>query len=59
MKVKLLVSMAGAEAHNAGDLFECDAAEAARLIEAGHAEAIGAKVEQAVKPAAPVKRGGA
>ena len=59
MKVKLLVSMAGAVTWHKGDLYPCDAAEAARLIEAGYAEAVTAKVEQAVKPAAPVKRRGA
>ena len=57
MKVKLLVSMAGAESLNAGDIHECSAEEAARLIEAGFAEAIAAKVERAIKPAAKVKRG--
>ncbi len=59
MKVKLLVSMAGAETRHAGDIHECDAAEAARLIEAGYAEPIEPVAERATRPAAKVKRGGA
>jgi hypothetical protein len=57
MKVKLLTSMAGAETRHAGDEYECDAAEAARLIEAGYAEAIEPKVERATKPEPKAKRG--
>lgn len=57
MKVKLLVSMAGAETRHAGDLHECSAEEAARLIEAGYAEPVGDKVERAVKASPKVKRG--
>lgn len=37
MKVKLLTGMAGAESKAPGDIHECDAEEAARLIEAGFA----------------------
>lgn len=41
MKVRLLVSMAGTEASwNRGDEYECSAAEAQRLIDAGSAEII-------------------
>lgn len=50
-KVKLLTSMAGINfSHNAGDIIDCNDAEAVRFIEAGIAEAIGAaepKVEKA------------
>lgn len=37
MKIKMLVSMAGAEAINVGDERDVDDAEAKRLIEAGYA----------------------
>ena len=43
MKVKMLVSLSGSEgAVHAGDTHECDAAEGARLIDAGIAEPVGA-----------------
>lgn len=58
MKVKLLVSMAGADARHAGDEYECGAEEAARMIEAGFAEPIGEQRETATKAGAPVKRKG-
>lgn len=50
-KVKLLTSMAGIDfSHNAGDLIDCNAAEAQRFIAAGIAEAISApKKEKAIK----------
>ena len=52
MKVRLLTSMAGIDfSHNSGDEIDCNAAEAARYIAAGIAEAIGtaSKVERAVR----------
>lgn len=51
MKIKMLVSMAGAEAINVGDERDVDDAEAKRLIEAGYAMpiAIAAKGEGATK----------
>lgn len=63
MKVKLLVSLSGANgAFDPGDLYECDKAEAGRLIEAGFAEAVqakpGAKREKAVKKTAAVETRG-
>lgn len=52
-KVKLLTSMAGIDfSHNAGDVIDCNAAEAQRFVAAGIAEAVAApaaKVERAVK----------
>lgn len=50
--------MAGAHSLSPGDSHECDAQEAARLIEAGFAEAVGEKVETATKPAPRAKRKG-
>lgn len=39
MRIRLLTSlMAGSGTHNGGDVLEWDDADAARLIEAGHAE---------------------
>lgn len=58
VKVKMLVGMAGAVTLSPGDLHECDAPEAARLIERGFAEAIGEQVETATKPAPRAKRKG-
>lgn len=56
-RVKLTTSMAGpAGSWNVGDEYECDAAEAARLIEAGFAEPIAEKRETATKPAPVAKR---
>ena len=52
MKVRLLTGMAGIDfSHNSGDEIDCNAAEAARYIAAGIAEAIDApaKVERAVR----------
>ena len=52
MKVRLLTSMAGIDfSHNSGDEIDCNAAEAARYIKAGIAEAIEtpSKVERAVR----------
>jgi hypothetical protein len=58
VKVKLLTGMAGADrSWSPGDQFECDPAEAARLIEAGVAEAIAAPIERATRPAPAAKRG--
>ena len=52
-KVKLLTSMAGIGfSHNAGDIIDCNEAEAVRFVAAGIAEAAEApvsKVERAVK----------
>jgi len=49
-KVKLLTSMAGINfSHNAGDVIDCNDAEALRFIDAGIAEAFSAPVERAVK----------
>ena len=52
-KIKLLTSLAGIDfSHNAGDIIDCNEAEAQRYIAAGFAEAVGApapKVERAVK----------
>lgn len=49
-KLKLLTSMAGINfSHNAGDVIDCNDAEAARFIAAGIAEAAENKVERAVK----------
>lgn len=56
MKVRLLIAMSGARSWAVGDEFECDAPEAARLIEAGIAEAITPAIEQATKPASPARR---
>jgi len=55
-KVKLLTSMAGIDfSHDAGDIIDCNEAEAVRFIAAGIAEPIEAvKVERAVK--APITR---
>lgn len=55
-KVKLLTSMAGIDfSHNAGDIIDCNEAEAVRFIAANIAEPVeGAKVERAV--AKPVTR---
>ena len=53
-KVKLLTSMAGINfSHNAGDIIDCNEAEAVRFIAAGIAEPVEAtKIERAVsKPA--------
>lgn len=60
VKVKLLVAMAGTEPRNVGDLHECDAAEAARLIEAGFAEAVAGKPAETATKALPraKRRGG-
>lgn len=58
MKVKLLVSLAGAQTWVPGDEYECGAEEAARLLEAGFAEPLGGAVERTVKPAPAAKRGG-
>ena len=51
MQVKLLTSMAGINfSHNAGDVIDCNEAEAKRFIEAGIAEPVSApKIERAVK----------
>lgn len=51
MRVKLLTSLAGARfVFNAGDEYECSAAEAARLCEKGFAVPIAEqKIERAVK----------
>lgn len=59
MNVKLLVPMGGEKSWNVGDEFECDADEAARLIEAGIAvPVVAAKIEKAVKkPAAETREG--
>ena len=50
-KVRLLTSMAGIDfSHNAGDIIDCNDAEAKRFVDAGIAEAVGAaepKVEKA------------
>jgi hypothetical protein len=50
-KVKLLTSMAGIDfSHNAGDIIDCNEAEAVRFISAGIAEPVEvAKVERADK----------
>ena len=50
-KVKLLTSMAGIDfSHNAGDIIDCNDAEAVRFIAAGIAEPVeAAKVERAEK----------
>jgi hypothetical protein len=50
-KVKLLTSMAGIDfSHNAGDIIDCNEAEAVRFISAGIAEPVEtAKVERAVR----------
>lgn len=52
-KVKLLTSMAGIDfSHNAGDVIDCNDAEAKRFIDAGIAEALTSdapKIERAVK----------
>lgn len=54
MRVRLLVSMAGATSYNPGDEFECsDNQEAIRLIKAGYAVPLAQKIERAVK--APVE----
>lgn len=50
-KIKLLTSMAGIDfSHNAGDIVDCNDAEAKRFIDAGIAEAVEAaapKIEKA------------
>jgi hypothetical protein len=50
-KVKLLTSMAGIDfSHNAGDLIDCNEAEAARFVAAGIADPVEVrKTEKAVK----------
>lgn len=49
--VKLLACLSGAEkTWDAGDEYTCSAEEAARLIEAGFAEAIAPRAEKAVSP---------
>ena len=52
-KIKLLTSLAGIDfSHNAGDVIDCNEAEARRYVEAGIAEAVDApatKVERATK----------
>lgn len=52
-KIKLLTSLAGINfSHNAGDVIDCNEAEARRYVEAGIAEAVDApapKVERATK----------
>lgn len=50
-KVKLLTSMAGIDfSHNAGDVIDCNEAEAKRFFEAGIAEPVAEKrIEKAVK----------
>ena len=58
MKVLLKVGLSGpAGAWSPGDEYECEAREAARLIEAGFAEPVAPRMERAVKPAPPVRRG--
>ena len=58
MKVKMLVSMAGGVTLSPGDIHECDAAEAKRLIEAGsaipHADE---RKQRAVNPRIAEQRG--
>lgn len=56
-KVKLLTSLAGINfSHNAGDIIDCNEAEAIRFIDAGVAAAIGEpKLERAVKKSATQK----
>jgi hypothetical protein len=57
MQVKMLVAMAGGVSLAPGDVHECDAEEAKRMIEAGHAVPHGDKpIERAVKATAPEKR---
>lgn len=57
MKVRLLVGFSGPHGSwQPGELYECDAAEGGRFIEAGYAEAVAQPIERAVKPAAKVKR---
>jgi hypothetical protein len=53
MKIKLLVSRAGIGfAQNRGDVIDVEAAEGARMVEAGQAEIVReAVVERAVRPA--------
>lgn len=50
-KVKLTTSLAGIDfSHNAGDVIDCNEAEARRFIESGQAEPVTQKrVEKAVK----------
>ncbi len=50
-KVKLLTSMAGIDfSHNAGDVIDCNKAEAVRFIDAGIAEPVHEnRIETAVK----------
>ncbi len=58
MKVRLLTGMAGIDfSHNAGDVIDCNSAEAERFISAGIAEPVDAepKVERAVKKVATRK----
>lgn len=43
MQVKMLTSLAGGVTLAPGDLHNCDAAEAKRLIDAGFAEAVSAR----------------
>lgn len=57
MKVRMKVGLSGpAGSWKPGDDYECDAEEAARLIEAGFAEAARGTIERSVKPDAPVRR---
>jgi hypothetical protein len=56
MKIKLLVSLAAADAAYApGDFYECSAEEAQRHFDAGNAVPVEA-VERAVKPSAKVEK---
>ena len=55
-KVRLLTSMAGISfSHNAGDIIDCNDAEAARFIDAGIAESIDAPTTNVEKATAKRK----
>jgi hypothetical protein len=55
VKITMLVSLAGESfAVNAGDLYECDQAEAARMIAAGFAEPVASKPRDSRESKRPV-----
>jgi len=59
VKVKLLTGLSGPlGSWQPGDIYECDAAEGARLIAAGYAEKVKSRVERATRAAAAELRGG-
>lgn len=49
MKVRVLCPMAGKKSYSIGDIYECDKAEAQRMIDKGYAEPIKTTKKKAKK----------